>query len=170
MTTREKIIVSIMCLTIIYGAYELFGTRRSGTRAPAVEVDAVSDLPSFVAEITQKMAGEKAAKEYQYMITLAGTPWTKDPFLHSTEALKPNLAPVAAVAPVEEKEPPPQFVYTGYLATGSSKLAIVNGLEYTEGEALPTDGYYIKTIFPNRVVIARVNSPEIIQLPIEAMD
>jgi hypothetical protein len=170
MTTREKIIVGIMCLTIIYGAFELFGTRRGRSITSAVEIDAVSDLQTFVTEIAQKMAGEDAAEEYRYMMALAGSPWTKDPFLRSTEALKPNLAPVTEILPVEKTEPSPEFVYTGYLALGVSKLAIVNGLEYSEGEALPMGGYYIKTILPNRVVIARVDSPEIIQLPIKAMD
>ena len=170
MTTREKFIVGVMCLTIVYGAYELLGARRSRNNPPALKTIAATDLRGFVAEVTEKLAGEKVAKEYQYMIAQAGAPWPKDPFLQSAEALKPSLTPPEASTAATKTELPPDLIYTGFLSMGTTKLAIINGLEYTEGEALSIDDYYIKTIFPNRVVIARIDTPGIIQLPIKEMD
>ncbi len=170
MTKREKVIVSIMCLTIIYGAYEMLGVRRTRKAAPVVKTTPTADLKSFVAEVSQKIASDKMAEEYQYIIAKAGAPWPKDPFLQSVEPLKSSLVPKAPVSVAAGAERPPDFVYTGFLSLGKTKMAIVNGLEYTEGEALTTGRYYVKTIFPNRVIIARTDNSETIQLPIKEMD
>ena len=170
MTTREKIIVSVMCLTIIYGAYELTANRRGKTAPPSLKTNSASDLKTFVAEVSRKVAGEKVAREYRYLIAQADTPWSKDPFLKSDEALKPSLAPAAPPTRPVNTERPPDFAYTGFLALGATRMAIVNGMEYSEGEALSVDDYYIKTIFPNRLVIGRIGGTEMIQLPIQEMD
>jgi hypothetical protein len=170
MTTREKIIVAIMCLTIVYGAWELLGARRTGNKAPAVKSTSTGDLKSFVAEVARKLADEKSAKEHRYMIAQAGAPWTKDPFLQSANALKPSLTPQVKTPKAAPRKPAPVFVYTGYLSTGDSKLAIINGLEYAEGESLSVEDYYVRTILPNRVVIARINGPGTVQLPIVDMN
>ena len=159
-----------MCLTIIYGAYELLGSSRTRTKAPPKRVNPAADLNSFVTEVSQKLAGEKIATEYQYLIAQAGTPWAKDPFLQSTKALKPSLVAEVLSAAAVQKQEPPDFAYTGYLAIGAVKLALINGIEYSEGEALPIDDYFIKTINPNRVVIARIDGTETIQLPIQDME
>ena len=45
------------------------------------------------------------------------------------------------------------FNYTGYMEYGRKKVAIINGLEYGEGEKLETPGYVLKAIFPGKVII-----------------
>ena len=170
MTIREKIIVGVMCLTIVYGAYELLGNRGSGKRerADAPKTNPLEELRGFVADVTQKMVKEKMSVEYQYMVERAGMAWVKDPFIASSALLKSEAAPkTPAAKETKSSASVPDFVYTGFLQLGDKKLAVINGTEYTEGESLGLQGYYIKSIAPNKVVLGKVNSSESIGLNIQ---
>jgi hypothetical protein len=171
MTKREKIIVGIMCLTVLYGAYDLFVYRKK-PRPTATQPSAnpIAELKSFVAEVTQKLINEKVSSEYSYMISQAGAKWTKDPFIASVEPLKKQQT--IEEAPQEEIVPPIRsgFIYTGYLELGPTKLAVINGLEYSVGESLDADGLYVKSISSHHVVIGKVNGLETLQLPLRELD
>lgn len=170
MTTREKIIVGIMCLTIAYGAYDLLGSRRKQKSiSPDTIPNKIGDLKSFVSDVTGKLAGEKVTQEYQYMIKQAGAQWTKDPFIHSSRPLKKRLLPLN-VSQKPVKPSAPDFDYTGFMQLETTRLAIVNGMEYSEGETLPGKMYYIKSISPQRVIIGKVDSKETIRVSISETD
>jgi hypothetical protein len=62
------------------------------------------------------------------------------------------------------------FIYTGYLELGKTKLAVINGLEYSVGESLDPNGLYVKSISPHHVVIGKVDGLETIQLPLRELD
>ena len=171
MTTREKIIVGVMCLTIVYGAYEVIG--RSGSRPdapPTVAGSSIGELKSFVAEISGKLANERISQNHQHMIHQAGADWTKDPFIHSTEPLKKRLTPNASVKKQVRKRPSPAYVYSGFMQLGRIRLAIINGMEYAVGEKLPDTSFYVKSISSKRVVIGKVNGSETIQVFITETD
>lgn len=171
MTTREKIIVGIMCLTIVYGAYELiFRGRTRPMPASSAAGSSTGDLKSFVAEITGKLANEKVSMDYQHMIRQAGADWTKDPFLQSAASLKKRLSPVGSAPKKPSRSAKPRYTYSGFMQLGDTKLAIINGIEYAVGEKLPNKAYYVKTISTNRVVLARVNGDETIQVFITETD
>ena len=170
MTTREKIIVGVMCLTIFYGAYELLGNKGTDRKKStgAAQTNPLKELRDFVSGVTQKMVKEKMSVEYQYMVEQAGMDWAKDPFIASSTPLKSELT-VKKPAP-EDAEPSlsaPDFNYTGFLQLGDKKLAVINGTEYTTGESLGIQGYYVKRIAPNRVVLGNVDSSEVINLTIQ---
>ena len=171
MTTREKIIVGIMCLTIVYGAYELiFRGRSRPAPPPTVSGSTTRDLKSFVAEITGKLANEKVSKDYQHMIRQAGADWTKDPFIQSSAPLKKRLSAAGSAPKKPAKKAMPRYTYSGYMQLGNTKLAIINGVEYTVGEKLLNKAYYVKTISTNKVVIAKLNGAETIQIFITETD
>lgn len=172
MTTREKIIVGVMCLTIFYGAYELVGQGGSKKRAAsAPKANPLEELRGFVGEVTQKMVKEKMSEQYQYMVERADADWVKDPFIPSGAALKSQAAVQATKAQsAEATTTAPDLVYTGFLQMGEKQLAVINGMEYVTGESIGTRGYYIKSIAPNTVVIGHVNDAESIQLTIQEMD
>lgn len=170
MTTREKIIVGVMFLTIVYGAYELLGNRGSvkRERADAPKVNPLEELRGFVSDVTQKMVKEKMSVEYQYMVERAGMEWVKDPFIASSALLKSEAAvKTPAAKETQSNAAVPDFVYTGFLQLGDKKLAVINGAEYTAGESVGVQGYYIKSIAPNKVVLGKVNSSESIGLNIQ---
>ena len=81
MTTREKIIVGIMCLAILYGAYDLFAYRKPRYSEEAPTANPIGELKGFVSEVTQKLISEKVSTEYSYLISQAGANLTKDPFI-----------------------------------------------------------------------------------------
>lgn len=170
MTTREKIIVGVMCLTIVYGAYELIGSKDGGNQSSpeAPKANPLEELRGFVSEVTQKMVKEKMSVEYQYMVERAGMNWVKDPFI-AVGGLLRNEATVQKPAGKDSPSsaPPPDFLYTGFLQLGDKKLAVINGVEYAAGESLGVQGYYIRRITPDNVVLGRVNSTESLQLTIQ---
>ena len=170
MTTREKVIVGVMCLTIFYGAYELIGSGGGGKkeRVTASKANPLEELRGFVAEVTQKMVKEKMSEEYQYMVQRAGMDWVKDPFIRSSALLKEQATVQSpGASDMQSKAPAPDYAYTGYLELGAKRLAVINGMEYTAGESIGTRGYYIKSIAPNKVVIGNVDTLEVIQLKIQ---
>jgi hypothetical protein len=171
MTKREKIIVGIMCLTVVYGAYDLFVYRKKPRYAAMRQTaNPITELKSFVAEVTKKLINERVSSEYSYVISQAGANWTKDPFIASVEPLKKRKT-FEKIPQKETVEPTRSgFIYTGYLKLGSTKMAVINGLEYSVGESLDVNGLYLKSISPHHVVIGKVHSPETIQLPLKELD
>ena len=167
MTTREKVIVGLMCLTIVYGAYELIGSNTSRKKAPSSPEDPIGELKSFVAEIGQKLNRERPAGDYAYIVTQAGSTWDKDPFIHSPGSLKKSPPASTAARPSKRVEYRAKFAYTGFMQLGNVKMAIINGTEYAVGEAMDDRSFYVKSISPQRVVIGKVDGVETIQLPIQ---
>jgi hypothetical protein len=171
MTKREKLIVGIMCLTVVYGAYDLLVYRKKfGYTAVGQTANPIAELKGFVAEVTHKLIKEKVSAEYNYIISQAGADWTKDPFIASVEPLKKTQT----IEKTPQKETVPSkhsgFIYTGYLKLGPTKMAVINGLEYSVGESLDASGLYVKSISPLHVVIGKIHSPETIQLPMKELE
>lgn len=170
MTAREKIIVGMMCLTIVYGAYEVVGSRVSKREAPKVQKNAAGELKAFVAEIGSKLNKERSAKTYTYAIEQAEAAWNKDPFIQSSRPLQKHLAVSPGIQAPKRPDLRSQFTFSGFLQLGDTRMAIINGTEYAVGEALPDKSLYVKSISPDRVVIGKVKSPETIQLPLKEFD
>ena len=170
MTTREKIIVGAMCLTIFYGVYDLLVSNTSEKTAPTHAANAIGELKLFVAEIGQKLNNERITRENRYMIDQAGAAWDKDPFINSTKPLQKRLASNIVDQQSLSIETHPNFIYSGFMQLGAVRMAIINGMEYAVGESLADKTYYVKSISPQRVVIGMVKSPVTIQLPISEFD
>lgn len=166
MTTREKIIVGLMCLAILYGGWELVGSRGT-TKPTAPATDAVEQVRTFVSDLTKKIVAEKVPAEYLYMTSQAGDQWAKDPFLLTQEPLTSEKERELPKTEPEKLNARPNLEYTGYLQVGTSLLAIINGMEYAAGDALSLEGYYVKNISPRNVIIARINGTETMELPIQ---
>ena len=46
-------------------------------------------------------------------------------------------------------------------------IAIINGVEYTEGEALDIKGYLLKSVSPTRVVIENSANRTLLNVPLQ---
>lgn len=173
MTTREKVIVGIMCLTVVYGAYDLFGGGGKKTQ-PAVRTQErpMEDVRRFATDMTQRMAAQRISAEHRHIIDQAGAEWTKDPFIGSVASLgaQPEAVREPVRRPSASTPTAPVFAYTGFLQVGTEKLAIINGMEYARGDALGTGGHYVQGISAQRVTIGVVNSPETIHVPLRDVD
>lgn len=160
-----------MCITIVYGAYELMSGDVVKSTPQAAKGNPTEELRRFITDISSKLVNEQVGQQYQYMVEQAGMNWNKDPFIQSTDPLKQELKS----AVVEPGKPEPEtnvklFVYSGFLQAGNTKLAIINGMEYGPGDALGNTGYYLKHISIDQVVINKLEGLETIRLPLKEID
>jgi hypothetical protein len=172
MTKREKIIVGVMCLTIVYGAYELLGTRgtKKGAPPPSSKVDPTEEVRKFATDMTQKLVAERTESQAQQKLNQASAQWTKDPFIQSTAPIdSKSPEPVAQKEKTEKSEPTQAFAFTGFLQIGPTQLAIINGMEYAVGDTIDTSGHYLESISAEGVVIGAANG-EKIQLTLSEID
>ena len=65
---------------------------------------------------------------------------------------------------------PPSLVYTGYIEVGAQRLAIINDMEYTSGDAIDVQGHYVRRIQPHQVEIGKLKAPDTIILKLTELD
>lgn len=149
MAKREKIIVIIAAVFLVAGGIYYFLSSAPAKKEKAVDAAKIkTDLNSFVTGVTATMTKETVDRNEPYIIARAEDEWGSDPFLWTT---------VAEATDVEGKEIEkvqfPSFTYTGFLSVGSKKMAIVNGLEYEQGEEIEPGGFVLLDIYPRRLII-----------------
>jgi len=146
----------------LYGAYALFFSSPikpvTGTSEPGVE-----ETKTFVLDMVKFVAKDDTSTIDTYIIKRAASRWNRDPFLRSklffeSEGNKESGEPEAEVV---------SFRYTGYLEAGDKKLAVINGMEYEADENLHEAGYFIRSIYKNRVIIGKKGDINDITLPLE---
>lgn len=170
MSKREKIILIIMALTIVYGFYALFLENPSPGKPKLTSSG--NKLDTFNKFITNVATLVKAgvSEEETYIIDKIPVKWTKDPLLNTKKevAFKPEkqkLDEIKKGATAQELG----IVYSGFLNMGNRNLAIINGIEYERGEKLPDGGHIVEEIHPNRVVMGIHGSKKKITVKLEEM-
>lgn len=142
MTLREKIIVGLMVLSIVYGGYELLvlGNRKGG------DAGSPDGKPAPTAEPLPAESGDVKglSDSMQTLLQWAQTPWEEGLFVKRE--------------PLPQAPPPPEptavgLRYSGFVQMGKRKLAIINGMEYEKGDQLVSGDFVIKRILPNQVVL-----------------
>jgi len=160
-----------MIIAVLFGGYTFFFTSPSKTDIEA-KGKGLEALNKFIVDVAENLKKKDISETDNYIIQQALAEWKREPFV------KPQLY----VEPVElEEEDSDQeeevitaqelnLIYSGYLDTVDKQLAIINGMEYEAGEMLGQEGYFIKSIFPARVVIGIIGRKNDIILPIEETD
>lgn len=157
MSKREKIIVGLMVLAVLYGIYAIFFEAKFAQKKKApVRTGTAASVDGFVAEITKNMVDMKQSESGQYVLNQAEAQWEKNPFLE-TEMIPQSELNLAAKETVDVGS---LFTYSGYLKMGKRGMAIINGLEYEVGEVIEDAGYMIRKITPTQVVIGMADNPE----------
>jgi hypothetical protein len=170
MSKREKIILIIMALTVVYGFYALFLENPStGIPKLAASGNKLDTFNKFIANVAALVKGG-VSEEETYVIDKIPVKWTKDPLLNTRKevAFKPEKEKIEEA----KKEATAQalgIVYSGFLNMGNRNLAIINGYEYEKGEKLPDSGHIVEEIYPNRVVIGMQGSKKKITVKLEEM-
>jgi hypothetical protein len=147
MTNREKIIIGLMVVAVIYGVYTVF---LSKPREASISNGAkeLKTLNAFVAKVSEKSEAS-LSKEQTYVLEKAQAEWKQDPFV--------KMRPKMTREEIAEKQPlvlNSKFVYTGFLEMGNRRLAIINGVEYEVGDRLEPGGLVIRKINSTHVVVA----------------
>jgi hypothetical protein len=157
MSNREKIIVGIMLLTVVYGIYVLFfeGKGESSMTTTA-SVSATKQLESLNAFITKVAEASKAglSKEDKYIISRAESAWKQDPLTTVELTDRPEDEIKRQKQQVVQTTGPQLNVsYTGFMQMGDKKFAIIDGFEYAAGDELAQGGFIVRSITPRQVVI-----------------
>ncbi len=158
-----------MIIAVLFGGYSFFFTSPSKTDIEE-KGKGLEALNKFIIDVVENLKKKDLSEADNYIIKQALAEWKKEPFV------KPQL-----YVKLEEEEDSDQeeevitaqelnLIYSGYLEAVDKQLAIINGMEYEVGEMLGQEGYFIKSIFPTRVVIGIMGSKNDIILPIEETD
>ena len=164
MSKREKIILVLMGLAVLYGAFEYLWPSGESA-APGQNRQSTEELNAYVAGIAASLPQMSASKTEKYAIASAAAKWTQDPFLQVRLPEKKDPVETEETIPAEEFN----LRYTGYIEMGSTRLAIINGKEYTAGEELELSGYVLLDIDASRVRIGRKGSDQTVAIPLEEM-
>jgi hypothetical protein len=150
MTTREKIIVGLMLLTVGYGAIELFVPRAPVGPVTAQPGQSAEGLNTFIAKVADAVKTD-ATGAGDVLIKKAETDWKQDPLL----AIRKTAPKVEEKPTVKEAGRPslPNLTYSGFLEIGAKRLAIINGMEYEAGDRLVSGGLTVKSVLPNKVIM-----------------
>jgi len=162
MSKREKIILVLMGLAVLYGAFEYLWPSGESA-APGQREQSTEELSAYVTGIAASLPQTSASKTEKYAIASAAAKWTQDPFLQVRLPEKQEQVETEETLPAEESN----LRYTGYIEMGSTKLAIINGKEYTPGEELELSGYVLLDIGASKVRIGRKGSNQTVAIPLE---
>lgn len=164
MSKREKIIVLLMFVAIVLGAYNFF----QQPEASLPEANSGADLESLnriAVNAAKNFFNKQAVETERQVIDLARNAWSQDPFVKSRALLSAERPPTPSVAkPTVQRV---ALAYTGYVQVDGKRLAIINDREYETGEALVEPGYHVRSITPKRVLIAVEGEGAPLSLPLE---
>ena len=156
MTQREKIIVGLMLLTVVYGVYTVFFEGKGKTTPKEIAAfTATEQLESLSAFITKVAEASKAglSKEDAYIIQQAEAEWKQDPLISVELKNRPESELQRAQQVTKASIPDLNISYTGFMQMGDKKFAIINGVEYTSGDRLEQGDYIVRSITPRQVII-----------------
>ncbi len=152
---RQIIILFVMVVAVFYGAYELLIAPR--TKQDVVDIGKKSvELDTFINEISTYIPKGSHATSDSYMIKRAESHWMRDPFYERksyrewVKVKEPAKAGSGAQKVI--------FDYSGYVNIKDKKIAVINGVEYESGDTLEIEGYILKGIYQNKVVIENMKS------------
>ncbi|MFP3980039.1 MAG: hypothetical protein ACLFUY_01490 [Desulfobacterales bacterium] len=159
MGTREKILVGLMIVALIYGAFEMFispGENGGQQQDSGPDIETARQMEQ---EINTRISQADLNAEQAYILEMAGRQWQRDPFYEL-----PEKADIPEGQPETEGEQG-KLEYTGYLEIGKTKMAIINGVEYRTGESLEKGGGMVRSISPGRVVVESTDTEKKISVP-----
>jgi hypothetical protein len=159
---RQMIILAVMVIAILYGAYELLWAKKKG--APVDLAQKTSDLKTFVTGLSTGIGTERDATAL--IFSRAEKEWTQDPFLDSRQHLAWTQSRAQAQTSLGADKKI-EFVYSGYLGLGKKSMAVINGMEYKEGESLDIAGFVLRSVSPARVVIENRGTGATLNIPMQ---
>jgi len=165
MAKREKIILSLMVLSVLLYGFYYFSNKPSDTGIGSPEKKE-ANLNKFVADIAVRLKKQDISRLDKHIIAMAKSKWAGDPFLRGELPLesqpKQELVETSALNV--------NFIYSGYMEMGDNRLAVINGMEYVVGEELNTGGFIVNSISPAQVVIGIEGTDQTIVLPVEEVN
>lgn len=165
LTTRQIIILIVMVVAILYAAYDFLIAPR--TKKDMVDTGKkTTELEAFMAEVTANMPKGSLPASDAYKISRAEAEWIHDPFFErkSYREWVKSKEPAKTGGGTAQKM---IFHYSGYLKVKDKKIAIINGIEYEPGESLEIEGYVLKSIYQDKVIILNKKNGAKLDVPLQ---
>jgi len=159
------IILGVVAVVILYAVFDFVSPKKKDTGIDVVRNTA--ELNTFVTELAGSLEKETTKNLGTIIFSRAENEWTRDPFLDG-KAFKAwtdskTIKAKMDESPVQKVE----FIYSGYLEVGKKRMAIINGIEYNEGEVLDVKGYMLKSVSPSRVLIENRGIGATVNVPLQ---
>ncbi len=153
MAKREKIIVILMVIGVLYAGYTYMFDPAMQTKLPTLDRN---KLQQEIQNVTSTLTAQSLSETEDYRITQALAQWNTNPFykraLYESDDNQKRFTPNPEAAKL--------FSYKGYVDIGVEKLAVINGLEYKIDEELETPNYYLTGIFKDKAIIEERNATQ----------
>ena len=155
LTTRQIIILGIMVAVIAYAAYDFFIAPHAKRDAMDVR-EKSAKLDTFLNEVTTYIPKGSRSAFDAYLVSRAEAHWKYDPFYErkSFREWMRVKEPAKAGGGAQKIS----FQYSGYVNMKDKKMAIINGIEYEAGDLLEVEGYVLRGIYQNKVIIENMKS------------
>ena len=151
MTNREKVIVVLAVVAVIYGVFIVFFEPKAQQPTFTTSKKELDNLSTFITKVAVATK-EGLSEKDSYILQRAENQWRRDPLIRIR---KPKIsAEEESQKSRESSGPETAILYTGYLEMGTMRLAIINGNEYAPGDRLEQGGYVVRSISPNQIVVA----------------
>jgi hypothetical protein len=149
MKKSEKILLGVLAVVALWAGYiVLFDPAPApGTRGAAADADYAAVVQTMQQELQKTALGEQERHAVSLAMGDASRPlfYASDKQFYFTGGQE--FAADADGA----------LVYSGYLQAGNTAYAIINGIEYTAGDALALEGCRVKSISPGYVTVVRLD-------------
>lgn len=153
MSTREKILVGLMIAAVCLGSLMLFGGGPK-PKTLTTAADEPNTLTRMLANVAAQFGNDKSMEVNRYTLSMARTPWQDTLFLDDNSLL---LSTAETAGPADMLPSNVSLIYSGYIETAQRRVAIINGIEYVEGDQLDKSVYTVRQIRPDQVT---VDSPQ----------
>jgi len=161
MSTREKILVGLMIVSVCLGLLLLLGDRQNDS-VPLASSDEPDTLIGMLTNLTAQFGNDMALDSNRYALSMALTPWEDTMFLEGEDLLPPTVdIPTSADALPANIS----LIYSGYIETAQRRVAIINGIEYIEGEMVDQSQLVVRHIDPERVVLG-ASAQKVFSIPL----
>jgi hypothetical protein len=159
---REIIILVVAAVFLLYAGYEYL---IAGPASKKVKAGASADsvtIDTFISGITSDLDKDKPSDFDTCVIRRVESDWVKNPFwkkdTYRAWANREGIASGSLLA---------KIIYSGYVDSRKSKMAVINGSEYRVGEQLEIEGYVLKQITPSKVWIFNKNTGNKEEIPLQ---
>ena len=154
MTKREKVIIGLMLTAVLFGAYTFLASP-AGDEALNPE-KTMDEINNAIVDLAGKINRNSISKTGS-IIEKAKQKWKKDPFVQTLGPLD-NLDNEAV--DVQASAVPTSIRFTGFIHVGDKMVAIINGLEYEEGDIIGNGGLSVKKISREKVSLRSENGED----------
>jgi len=142
-----------MVAAILYGGYSFLFSGSSADKKKALENRQVP-VSEFVTDLIKRIRKSDTTATDKLIFEKSAAKWKKDPFLVVTKTVIPEKDPEKQKENITRENLAGAFIYSGYMEMGKRRLAIINGMEYQEGDNLEIKGAALQKISRSEVLIS----------------